>query len=306
MRYGNYQFLCSVENEALLPEYKGSTFRGVFGHALKHVVCALKRQDCKECILKERCVYALVFETSDVAKVPGGMKISSLPHPFVIEPPLTTQTLFSEGMSFDFTLLLFGEVNDSLPYFIYAFDRMGKMGIGSRIDGRGQFSLKAVKTGGEVIYSDADQVLRNRHEVLLKLGEPRESVSCIRVTLETPLRFKFENRLGKDLPFHVLVRIMLRRISSLLVGYGNENPDLDYKGLVQKAKNVRVADSTLQWSDWRRYSHRQERGMQMGGLAGSVTYEGEIGEFLPLLEFCARVHLGKQTTFGLGKIRVDL
>jgi len=35
MIYGKYQFLCRLENEAILPYYKGSTFRGVFGHAMK-------------------------------------------------------------------------------------------------------------------------------------------------------------------------------------------------------------------------------------------------------------------------------
>ncbi|MFH1117074.1 MAG: CRISPR system precrRNA processing endoribonuclease RAMP protein Cas6 [Pseudomonadota bacterium] len=37
---------------------------------------------------------------------------------------------------------------------------------------------------------------------------------------------------------------------------------------------------------------------------GRVTYEGRLGEFLPLIRFCETVHLGKATTFGLGKIRV--
>lgn len=49
MLYGNYRFKCRFESEAHLPEYKGSTFRGVFGRALKDVVCALKRQECPGC-----------------------------------------------------------------------------------------------------------------------------------------------------------------------------------------------------------------------------------------------------------------
>jgi hypothetical protein len=46
MLYGKYQFLCCLTDETILPCYKGSTFRGVFGRALKRVVCALKRQEC--------------------------------------------------------------------------------------------------------------------------------------------------------------------------------------------------------------------------------------------------------------------
>jgi hypothetical protein len=64
MRYGSYQFTSVLEGDALLPEYKGSTFRGAFGHALKRVVCALRREDCADCLLRDKCVYAFVFETS--------------------------------------------------------------------------------------------------------------------------------------------------------------------------------------------------------------------------------------------------
>ncbi|MCD6184409.1 MAG: hypothetical protein J7K84_01255 [Deltaproteobacteria bacterium] len=132
MQYGEYRFFCVFENDAYLPNYKGSTFRGVFGRALKKVVCAFKKQECTQCLLKQRCIYALVFETSVSMEVPEGSRTASPPHPFVIEPPLTTETKFSKGSSFNFNLLLFGEINNSLPYFIYAFEQMGKTGMGKK------------------------------------------------------------------------------------------------------------------------------------------------------------------------------
>ena len=76
MLYGRYHFFCPLETEAILPPYKGSTFRGVFGHALKKVVCALKRQECPQCLLKEKCVYALVFETQEALNPPEGGRIA--------------------------------------------------------------------------------------------------------------------------------------------------------------------------------------------------------------------------------------
>ncbi|RLB08587.1 MAG: CRISPR-associated protein Cas6, partial [Deltaproteobacteria bacterium] len=54
-----------------------------------------------------------------------------------------------------------------------------------------------------------------------------------------------------------------------------------------------------------RYSNRQESKMFMGGIIGSITYEGELDEFYPLLKFCQEVHIGKATSFGLGKIKMD-
>ncbi len=41
MFYGTYRFSSVFENDAHLPHYKGSTFRGVFGRGLKKVVSVM-------------------------------------------------------------------------------------------------------------------------------------------------------------------------------------------------------------------------------------------------------------------------
>ncbi|HAY23158.1 MAG TPA: CRISPR-associated protein Cas6, partial [Desulfobacterales bacterium] len=33
-------------------------------------------------------------------------------------------------------------------------------------------------------------------------------------------------------------------------------------------------------------------------------YRGDLAEYMPLLKYAEKVHLGKATTFGLGKVRV--
>ncbi|QTA80244.1 CRISPR-associated endoribonuclease Cas6 C-terminal domain-containing protein [Desulfonema limicola] len=311
MRWGKYEFICSFNNHAMLPKYKGSTFRGVFGHALKKVVCALKNQECINCMLRTQCIYPLVFETPTVRSPPENSNISAVPHPFVIEPPMTLQTEFYKNDSFNFNLLLFGDMNNNLPYFIYAFDQMGKAGVGTKINGsRGSFSLNKVIYMDKTIYSDMEKKLAMTQplENLWKHYSENlyNQVSRIQLTLETPLRFKRNNRLSDELPFHVLVRLMLRRVSSLMTCYGSGEPLIDYKELVKKAEHVQVENSNFQWFDWQRYSTRQEQKMSMGGIAGTVIYKGELDEFMPLIDFCTKVHIGKQTTFGLGKVFVEM
>lgn len=310
MLFERYDFTCRLETDAHLPYYKGSTFRGVFGRALKKVVCALKKQKCDTCLLYTKCVYAQVFETpvSTNSKDP---RMASPPHPFVIEPPLTGKTYFPAGSTFDFTLLLMGEVNNFISYFIYAFEQMGRIGIGKKINGhRGRFLLENVLCNEAVIYSSYDQKLKMSGPVgKLELKKTKISPDkniCLKLNLKTPLRLKFANKFQADLPFHLLVRAMLRRISSLMNVYGNGEPPLDYSGLVKKALAVKTAEKHLLWYDWQRYSFRQDKKMLMGGMTGSVTYNGCIGEYLPLIDFCEQVHLGKQTTFGLGKIELEL
>ncbi|PIE69234.1 MAG: CRISPR-associated protein Cas6 [Deltaproteobacteria bacterium] len=305
MLFGRYEFCCRFQTDARLPLYKGSTFRGVFGHALKATVCALQHQECSSCLLKSQCLYTLVFETHLALSPPPKSKIASPPHPFVIQPPLTTQTDFSAGDLFVFSLLLFGEVNHHLPYFVYAFERMGKLGIGKHISGcRGQFILERVSQGSGLIYSSEEQQI-NIDEAPSRLTlarPPAAAAKRLTIQLKTPLRLKFNNRYISELPFHVLTRAMLRRISTLMTFYDNGEPDLDYRGLPKRAEAVRTVASNLYRHQWQRYSQRQRQKMPLDGIIGTVTYEGELAEFLPLVEFCQQTHIGKQTAFGLGEM----
>jgi hypothetical protein len=307
MLYGNYRFNCRFEGDAELPAFKGSTFRGVFGIALKRVVCALKRQECPDCILRERCLYTRVFETALAQGGKDAERNSVVPHPFVIEPPLETTTRYQKGDAFECGLILFGEFNHMLPYFVYAVEQMGQIGLGRRINGsRGGFSLRGVTSGGQAIYSKEDGKLQTA-EAAKPIQAPipggkSSAQRLVTIRLETPLRFKQGNRLSDALPFETLVRNMLRRASSLMETYGEGEPPLDYRGMVARAGAVDVVKSNLRWTDWERFSNRQERAMNLGGLTGAVTYKGPMDEFLPLIEFSELVHIGKQTSFGLGKM----
>lgn len=312
LKYGRYEFTCEFENDAALPLYKGSTLRGIFGHALKKVVCALKKQDCADCLLADRCIYPTVFEISEeVHETTGRKRIAQPPHPYVIEPSEDAKTHYRKGNLLNFSLLLFGAACDNLPYFIYAFEQIGSIGIGKRIDGKsGTFTLMDVRADGKVIYTKSDGKIRKQPgfrdisaEFLTEEME-RESVD-VSLELITPLRLKYRNGLKADLPFDVLTRAMLRRISSLCQYHGDGDPVLDYRGLVARAKDIEVKESHIGWYDWRRYSNRQEQAMMMGGMVGKITYAGVPGEYLPLLKFCEQTHLGKATTFGLGKIKVS-
>ncbi len=218
--------------------------------------------------------------------------------------------MLMRGALFEFSLILFGKANDYIPYFVYAFNQIGGTGIGGRINGgRGKFKLECVRAGDRIVYSRQDGKLREIPpcpglELETLSGQQDAGTERIELKLVTPLRLKYQNGLKAELPFHVLVRALLRRISSLYEYHGEGEPPLDYRGLVDRAKHIDTEASSLRWFDWKRYSNRQEQAMLMGGLVGSITYRGNLGEFLPLIRFCEKAHLGKQTTFGLGKISI--
>ena len=208
-------------------------------------------------------------------------------------------------------MILFGEINKNLPCIIHALKQADTFPVGKRINGKkGSLSLQEVRKDGKTVYSDHEQTICTEDlcsELKVpSLNEHKKQNMKLKIHLITPLRLKFRNRLKADLPFHVFVRAVLRRISSLFACYGEGEPELDYRGLIKRAESVRIVESSIRWFDWKRYSSRQDQTMLMGGIIGSVTYEGNIAEFVPLIELCEKLHIGKQTSFGLGKIKMEL
>jgi CRISPR-associated endoribonuclease Cas6 len=207
-------------------------------------------------------------------------------------------------------------MNKSLPYIIYALKEAEALPVGKSVCGKkGSIRLQQVKKDGKIIYSNDNQTIYTKDlysELKIPLLEEEKKSknktqnAILKVHLITPLRLKFRNKLKADLPFHVLIRAVLRRISSLFSYYGDGEPELDYKGLVRRSESVKTVESDVSWFDWKRYSFRQDQAMLMGGIIGSVTYEGNIGEFIPLIKLCEKLHIGKQTSFGLGKIKAEL
>ena len=53
-----------------------------------------------------------------------------------------------------------------------------------------------------------------------------------------------------------------------------------------------------------RYSNRINGKMDFSGLMGEVEYEGELSPFVPWLCAAQVLHIGRNTTFGMGKIEV--
>ena len=296
MLFGDYQFIFHVKQDALLPPYKGSTLRGFFGASLKKLVCVLRRSECKECLLKDKCLFAISFETNEMP-------------PFVIEPPLEEKTLYKEGDTIDFHLLLFGEINKALPYIIYALRRGENIPIGKSINGKkGFIKLKEVRKENQLIYSEDLKKIDMKDLSELKLPDlsgKEQKISKIRIHLITPLRMKFQNRLYDDLPFSVLIRAILRRITYVFSNYG-EKPEISYEELLKKSETIKQSEKDIRWIDLKRYSFRQKSKMLLGGIIGNVTYEGDLAEFIPLIMVAEKLHIGKQTSFGFGKIKMEI
>lgn len=292
-----------------LPSYKGSTLRGAFGHTFKKVVCVNRQRICAECILKGKCIYSYVFETPPPSDTSMMRKYPYAPHPFVILPPLDKKTLYEKGDSLIFQLTLIGKAIDFLPYFVYTFDELGKNGLGK---GKGKCELVEVRLdrfeglGPTLIYSGKDKILQNQVHVITGKDFESQDVggSILELLFLTPTRLKYDGHLTSKPEFHILLRNLLRRVSLLSYFHCNFELNVDFKGLIEAAKKVRVSRADISWLDWERYSQRQETRMKMGGFLGSISFEGELERFLLFIRLGELIHVGKGTSFGLGKYTI--
>lgn len=301
MQLAHYNIHLRFTEPAVLPEYKGSTLRGHFGHSLKKVSCALRRQSCSDCMLRTQCVYALTFEAQPSS---DNQPSPTRPHPYVLVAPESQQRQFEPDETLTMGLKVFGSFNQYLPYYVYALDHLGQWGLGKQTNqGCGRFNVEQVLHGQTPLYDRQQQLLHIPQQLprLQPQTAPPAENGCLTVTWHTPLRVKQDNRLQAQLPFVTLVRAALRRVSSLYTSYGNQLPQFSYTDLVRQAEHITADQSQLAWQDIPRYSNRQKTSMLLGGLVGTVHYYGQLGPYLPLLELASHVHVGKQTAFGLGR-----
>lgn len=294
-----------------LPPYLGSTLRGAFGMALRRSTCVLRRQECATCLLRTRCVYSYAFETALSGSGEKERRYASAPHPFVLNLDTSPLGDREPGSQFAFGLSLIGRAADFLPYFVHAFERMGETGIGR---GRGGFRVDAVRVLDgheacvETIYEKGELRLPR---TVLKLEDALSASRGIApdgltLRLVTPLRLLQGGALCREPHFPVLLTNLLRRLENLVCFHCEQDGEFPYGDLLERAEAIRLARNETRWYDWERYSNRQERRMKLGGLVGAVTYEGDLTPFLPLLALGEWVNVGKGTTFGLGRYRVEV
>lgn len=324
LTFACYRFTLTAVEPLLLPPYKGSTLRGGFGHAFKRMVCFQPRvKTCAGCLLRYTCPYSYVFETP----VPPDSEVLSqnedAPLPLVIRAPGERKTSYVAGDTLDFDIVLIGKADQYLPYFLVAFQEVGRGGIGRFLelpDGRRRGRCKLTRVEAVDVLSGASHVVYDQaapaHIRCRALPIDPSSIAAHvaswpsdRLTIDfvTPTRLKYEGRFVEDgPPFHVLLRRLLDRVSSLSYFHCGQRWELDFRGWIERAQAVQLVESQTRWANWERFSSRQQQQVRMGGLVGQVTYEGDLAPYLPLLALGEQIHVGKGTVFGNGQFRICL
>lgn len=295
---------------AFVPPYEGSMIRGAFGRAFKESCCPFPHTDGSGCPLGVKCPYGYVFETSPPEGMRGFAKNKELPRPYLFEPPENTKTEYEKGETMRFGFTVVGWAAEYMPYFIFAFSKMGEVGIGKR---GAKYALERVVarnplSGESSEVFDGDVVRNVRLPVSWDDAERAAEAmdpDRLKINFLTPTFVKFKGEVAPEAPpFAALIQSLLIRLPMLSAVHCGEMWQEDFRSLVAQAGEVKTVRDHTTWASFRRHSSFKNRSEMLEGVVGEAEYAGPVEEFLPLLKMGETTHVGKKVVFGLGRYRI--
>jgi len=297
------QFRLKTLGPFRVPEYKGSLFRGGFGHFFRDLICVTRAPDCKGCPHLATCPYSLIFESPVLPEHAVLRKYPHAPHPFVLVPPLDPRTALPPGVDLCMQVTLIGPGIAYLPHFIRVFDELGASG---RYGGR--FSISAVTSafgGRDVVYDGGTRRFLGS-PMVWQLPPPNGPVQRLRLHFITPLRMRTGGRYNDSPDFVAVTHALLRRLHLLGALYGGMDGDARWMhSLMAQADAVVTERADFRWYHWERTSGRDRRRIAMDGVVGSLEASGDLTALAPCFRVGEWLHVGSGTSMGMGKYTMD-
>lgn len=281
----------------LLPAFYGPEVRGMLGQGLKLAFCengSAEPARCPGCPteLAPRCAYARLFEPR------GRDACGEPPRPFVVAvaPPARSTRRLPAGSVLEFRLTALGPSSGEGDRYVAALRAAGA----AQLLGRGQrarFEVEPVDPGMGAAADSPAEWHSERVAALSRAGR-------LRLRMSSPLALRESQRQLQSFDLDALLRHAgerLRRLASVSTppagAWTVELPQPPVRGLVvEQARVRRVGFERL---------GRGGRRQPMEGIVGEATLAGDLFPVLPLLVAAERLHVGRLTSFGFGRIELS-
>lgn len=136
----------------------------------------------------------------------------------------------------------------------------------------------------------------------LDLGARFAPVEELEVQFLTPTEIR-----GVQVPdFRTLFARLRDRLSLLRTFYGVGPLEIDFRGMGERAAEIRLLEAKLKRAEGSRRSTSQQNRHPLGGFYGSARYGGDLREFLPYLYAGQYTGVGKYTVWGQGEISISV
>jgi len=209
------------------------------------------------------------------------------PRPFVFRAAHLDGSSIASGERFHVDLHLFDRSREVYGQFLEAFRQIGRDGIGAR------------RARAQLLEAQSEP---------LEFALPEKPVPANRVAIRfvTPTELKDGGRIIEQPDFAVLFGRARDRVSSLRSFYGPGPLDLDFRAMGERAALIEMTRCDIRPVDVQRRSSRTRQTHPIGGVVGDAEYEGDLGEFIPILEVAQFTGVGRQTVWGKGQIEIRL
>jgi hypothetical protein len=232
------------------------------------------------------CVYARTFEPSSQGTGPRGL--SDWPRPFVLRAAHLGGQDIAPGQQFSFDVNLFEKRHPVAGYFERAFRELATEGLGP---GRGRADLVSVEGGATIS---------------IPLDPARPETRQVRVAFRTPTDLKSGAASVSQPEFGILFARARDRVSTLRSLYGAGPLEIDFHTLGETAVAVRMTGCQVRRLRIQRQSSRTGQSHEIGGFVGWADYEGDLREFLPILQAAQWTGVGRHCVWGNGELRIDI
>ena len=271
--------------------------------SLRRIACITAKSLCDKCHLINSCAYTTIFEKND-----DKISEKSSHHflPYVIEPPSMGIQHLPAGRKFKFHMIIFGSAIPHFSLILLAWRRALSHGLGKEKTVGRLVRVVQLQAGREKEIWCEDRPHIAPHPRTTCLSFPSEKNEII-LRFDTPLRLQRQGKVlgSQEITAADLIASCLRR--SQLVSLNTATADdtrKDIRGLIDEAKTL-SDEKKLKYVKWSRHSSRQGQKIELPGLIGYWHIQGQLKCFLPALYLCEQLHVGKNTTLGLGKYIID-
>lgn len=311
---GCFDITLQVTQPFSLPPMPGPVFRSSLNKIMREIACGKPSADCAFCPHREDCHFFWLYQNSGEFAQIKLARFRTPPKPFVLEPPIHIRPHYYHiGEILTTKLVLVGKALDFCPQWITVFQKMEKHQFNG-IDT--PFFLKTVVgkngvTGDDITFfskESADITTGNPAFSLsdfLQHHTPAAPISRITVTFKTPTRIKGAGSLSRAISFKILIQTLLTRVTTLAYNYCQQPHYLNFRELVTLADAIQIVEEQENPAFHSKTTGANKHSY-LGGYIGQITYQGDLTPFWPLLKFAEIIHLGKNCTFGLGKIHATL
>lgn len=296
------QFRLHIEFERELNQhFPEALFRGAFGYALKNLVCVNRNcTDCATCHFRAHCAFGLSFVPRSNT---GPREIGDDTAPV---PPIlfyAHRRQFGKVQYLDCILL--EPLHRFAAYIIETFRQLGSRGIGKQELRYALVRVWNMQNGNDLFkdgeFTQADPEVRD----IKPWGFPEYTVGQCRVRLTSPLRIRERKRWAFSPTPRQIVKFSLLRITRLENLYGHPEHQNYFSEILKAAERIKLVSSELSIEERRRFSSRQNARQTFLGVIGDQMWEAVDGSIVKLIAAVGSFGIGKNTTFGFGRITCE-